>query len=165
MPPCAHARAALRVPPTRDCRRRTWCCNAPRPCSSCSVGRTALLHTHACAQARSGMRRTDELAVKVGSAPLEGDDLVADAGEHAADLVVAPLGERELGFARRNHVQTGGGAGRFLVGQNERAGGEERGDLGDAGGRNGRGESGAVDFRDLVFGRREAMDERALVGE
>ena len=96
---------------------------------------------------------------------MEGDDFVADAGEHAANLVVAPLGEGELGFARGDQVEAGGGAGRFFVGQNERARGEERGDLGEAGGRNGRGESGAVDFRDLVFGRREAMDERALVGE
>lgn len=89
------------------------------------------------------------------------DDGGADGGEHAADLVIAAFGERELGFARREEFQVRGGARLVFALELERAGGKERNQI--------FGyiavERGAIDLGDFVLGRSKPVDERRLVGE
>ena len=92
---------------------------------------------------------------------VEGEDFAALAGEHAADLVVASLGEDEFGGGWIQDTELGGEAGGFLAGEEEGAAGEE---FSESGG-HGAVEGGAVELGDFVFWRREAVDESALVGE
>lgn len=52
------------------------------------------------------------------------EDRGAGGGEHAADLVVATLGEDEAGFARGEKFERGGSAGFVFTLEEKRAGGE-----------------------------------------
>lgn len=71
----------------------------------------------------------------------------ADRGKHPAHLVVATLGEREGGFARRDENELGGSARVLLAGERQGAAGEERDEIG----REIAVDGGAVDFGDFVF--------------
>ena len=112
-----------------------------------------------------------QLAELAGGEPIEGEgaeafavereDLGAGGGEHAADLVIAALGEGELSLARGKQREMRGGAEEFLAGEEQRAAGEERDEIGREIGVDG----GAIDLGDFVLRRGEAMHERGLVGE
>lgn len=92
---------------------------------------------------------------------VEGEDRGAGGGEHATDLVVATLGEREEGFAGREEFERRGRAGLVFALEENRAAGEELNRV--------FGyvaiERRAVGFGDFVLGRGEAMNELRLVGE
>lgn len=82
-------------------------------------------------------------------------------GEHAAHLVIAAFGERELGFVRREKDERGGSAGCVVAVEAQRAAGEERDQLG----RECAIDGGAVDFGNLVLRRGEAVHEGRLIGD
>lgn len=92
---------------------------------------------------------------------VEREDGGAGGGEHATDLVVATLGEREEGFAGREEFERRGRAGLVFALEEKRAAGEELNRV--------FGyvaiERRAVGFGDFVLGRGEAMNELRLVGE
>jgi hypothetical protein len=92
---------------------------------------------------------------------VEGENGGAGGGEHAADLVIAALGEGEAGFAGGEEFEGGGGAGLVLAFEEERAAGEELYRVF----RYVAVEGGVVGLGDFVLGRGEAVDELGLVGE
>lgn len=104
-----------------------------------------------------------EIAEGVGTeaGAVEGFDVPALAGEHAADLVVAAFGEGEGGGAGAGDFKTCGEAGFGLAAEDEIAPGEDS----DEGGVEVFVQSDLVGFLEVGLGGGVAMDEGALIGD
>ena len=92
---------------------------------------------------------------------VQGEDFVALAGKHAANLMITAFGQDEVGCSWIYNTKFGGQARIFFVGEQQGAAGEKR----DEAGGEFAGERGAVGFGDFVFRRSQAMHQLGLVGE
>lgn len=92
---------------------------------------------------------------------MQREHLATLAGEHAADLVVATLGQHKLGCSGIEDTQFGGETGRFFSRKHQRAAGKQFGEAG----RKRAVHGGSITFGHFVLRRCETVNECGLIGE